>query len=74
MKLERILSEQQQREREEKQKKEDKRRLEELSNNKRERGLNDMMNGVLQVKREDVLAIVYFIVIIIVDAYICIYN
>lgn len=64
MEVERVLSEQQQIEKDEKEKKEEEKRLLEQLNNKRERGLNDMMNGVLQVKREDVLAIVCFIVIV----------
>lgn len=64
MKVERVLSEQQQREKGEKDKKEEEKRLLEQLNNKRERGLNDMMNGVLQVKREDVLSIVCFFVIV----------
>ena len=58
MKVERVLNEAQQRAKDEADRVEEARVLAEKGNNKRERALMDMMSGVLQVRREDLLKIV----------------
>ena len=58
--MERVLSEKQQREMEEQQRLEEARKAAEKSDNKRERALMDMMGGVLEVKKEDMLKQVSF--------------
>ena len=60
MTVERVLSEKQQREMEEQQRLEEARKAAEKSDNKRERALMDMMGGVLEVKKEDMLKQVSF--------------
>ena len=68
VKVERHLTEAQRKKLEEEQKAEEERRLREKGDNWRDRGLDLMMGGVLEVKKEDVLKKVgkkdYVIVII----------
>jgi hypothetical protein len=61
VKVERYYSPEQLRQLEEQRLAEERRREMERLDNWRERGLNDMMNGVLQVRREDELKKVIFL-------------
>lgn len=55
MKVERFLTPEQRRQQEEERKAEEERRKREQRDNWRDRGLNKMMGGVLEIKKEDEL-------------------
>ena len=64
IKVERYLTAEQQKAAEEKKRLDEERLLRERGNNWRERGLNDMMNGVLEIRREDELKKVCLLIFI----------
>ena len=53
--MERFLTAEQRKQQEEESKREEERRLQEKADNWRERGLDQMMGGVLEIKKEDEL-------------------